>query len=134
MAYLHHGDLRVLRDIMTFFPQFGKNHQEVCKGCTLGKYTKTIFPSSDSISDQILDLVHSNVCRHMSSISLGVCDYYVTFIDDHSKKIWIYFLKTKSEVFKRFQEFKDLVGNQTGRNIKVLRSENGGEFTSTKFR
>jgi hypothetical protein len=42
--------------------------------------------------------------------------------------------KTKSEVLKRFQEFKALVENQTRRNIKVLRSYNGGEYTSTKFR
>jgi hypothetical protein len=43
--------------------------------------------------------------------SLGGCEYYVTFIDDHSMKTWIFFLKTKSEVFKRFQEFKALVEN-----------------------
>jgi transposase InsO family protein len=64
---------------------------------------------------------------------LGGWEYYVTFIDDHSVKTWIFFLKTKSEVFKRFQEFKALVENQTGRKIKVLRSDNGGEYTSTKF-
>jgi transposase InsO family protein len=65
---------------------------------------------------------------------LGGCEYYVTFIDDHSRKTWIYFLKTKSEVFKRFQEFKALVENQTRRKIKVLRSDNGGEYTSTEFK
>jgi transposase InsO family protein len=64
---------------------------------------------------------------------LGGCEYYVTFIDDHSRKTWIFFLKTKSEVFKRFQEFKALVENQTGKNIKVLWSNNGGEYTSTEF-
>jgi transposase InsO family protein len=69
----------------------------------------------------------------MSSISLGGCEYYVTFINDHSRRTWIYFPKTKSEVFKRFQEFKVLVENQTGRKIKVLRSDNGGEYTSTEF-
>jgi hypothetical protein len=47
-----------------------------------------------------------------------------------SRKTWIYFMKTKDEVFSRFQEFKALVENQTGRKIKVLRSDNGGEYTS----
>ena len=42
-------------------------------------------------------------------------------------------MKTKSEVFKRFQEFKALVENQIGRKIKVLRSENGGEYTLGEF-
>ena len=43
------------------------------------------------------------------------------------------FLKTKSEVSKRFQEFKPLVEIQTGRKIKVLRSDNGGEYTLGEF-
>jgi hypothetical protein len=69
----------------------------------------------------------------MSRVSLGGWEYYVTFIDDHSMKTWIFFLKTKSEVFKKFQEFKALVENQTGKKIKVLLSDNGGEYTSTEF-
>ena len=61
-------------------------------------------------------------------------EYYVTFIDDFSRKTWLYFLKTKGEVFARFKEFKALVENQTGKKIKVLRSNNEGEFTSNEFR
>jgi hypothetical protein len=47
----------------------------------------------------------------MSRASFSGCEYYLTFIDDHSRKTWIYFLKAKREVFKRFQEFKALVEN-----------------------
>ena len=53
-----------------------------------------------------------------------------TFIDYFSRKTWIYFLKEKYEVFNKFQEFKALVEDLLGRKIKVLRSENGGEYTS----
>jgi transposase InsO family protein len=60
--------------------------------------------------------------------------YYVSFIDDFSCKTWIYFLKTKDEVFSRFQEFKALVENQIGKKIKVLRLDNGGEYTSKEFK
>jgi transposase InsO family protein len=60
--------------------------------------------------------------------------YYVSFIDDYSRRTWIYFMKTKDEVFSRFQEFKTLVENQTGKKIKVLRSDNGGEYTSNDFK
>jgi hypothetical protein len=42
-------------------------------------------------------------------------------------------MKTKDEVFNKFQEFKALVENQTGKKIKVLRSDNGGEYTSKDF-
>ena len=105
------------------------------EGCALGKYTKTAFPSSDSRSSGTLDLIHSDLCEPMSFVSLRGYEYYVTFIDDHSKKTWIYFLKSKKseEVLQRFQEFKALVENQTGRKIRALRSYNGGEFTSTTF-
>jgi transposase InsO family protein len=57
----------------------------------------------------------------------------VIFIDDYSRKTYIYFLKTKDEVFDRFKEFRALVENQTGRRIRVLRSDNGGEYTSNEF-
>jgi transposase InsO family protein len=99
----------------------------------LGKYTKTAFPSSDNIATTILDLIHSDICGHMSSASLSGCLYYVIFIDDFSQKSWIFFMKTKGQVFNRFQEFKSLVENQTGRKIRVLRIDNWGEYTSKEF-
>jgi hypothetical protein len=60
--------------------------------------------------------------------SLGGSLYYVSFIDGFSRKTWIYFLKKKSKVFEKFKEFKYLVENQADKNIKVLRTGNGGEF------
>ena len=59
--------------------------------------------------------------------------YYVSFIDDFSRKTWIYFLRKKSEVFGRFKEFKALVENQTEKQIKVLSTYNGGEFYGNEF-
>jgi hypothetical protein len=75
----------------------------------LDKYTKAPFPERDSRTTGILDLIHSDVSGRMSSPSLRGHEYYVLFIDDHSRKTWIYFLKHKLEVFARFQEFKALV-------------------------
>ena len=59
--------------------------------------------------------------------------YYVSFIDDFSRKTFIYFLRKKSEVFNRFKEFKALVENQTEKKIKVLRTDNSGEFCGNDF-
>jgi transposase InsO family protein len=78
-------------------------------------------------------LIHSDVCGPMTVASLNGYLYYVLFIDAHSRKTWIYFLKTKDGVLARFQEFKAQVENLTGRRIKVLRSDNGGEYTSRDF-
>jgi hypothetical protein len=129
MAHLHHGALRILREIVTGVPEFSIEHQR----CALGKYAKTTFPSSDNKVAGILDLIHTDVCGPMSSASLNGFLYYVTFIDDFSRKSWIFFMKTKGRVFQRFQEFKALVENQTRKKIKVLRSDNGGEYTSNEF-
>jgi transposase InsO family protein len=56
-----------------------------------------------------------------------------SFIDDFSRNTWIYFLRKKSEVFDKFKEFKALVENQTEKKIKVLRTDNGGEFCANEF-
>ena len=69
----------------------------------------------------------------MSTVPLSGHEYYVSFINDYSRKTCIYFPKTKGEVFDRFQEFKALVENETGKKIKVLRSDNGGEYTGHEF-
>ena len=52
----------------------------------------------------MLELINSDVCGPIPSTSLS--EYYVTFIDDYSRKTWVYFLKTKDEVFRKFKEFK----------------------------
>ena len=86
MARLHHPTLGLLRHMVTSLPEFNTEQSDVCRGCALGKYTKTASPSSDSRSAGILDLIHSNLCGPMSSVSLRGYEYYATFIDDHSKK------------------------------------------------
>jgi hypothetical protein len=57
----------------------------------------------------------------------------VSFINYYSRKTWVYFLKSKDEVFNKFKEFKALIENLSERNIKTLMSDNGGEYTSKEF-
>ena len=91
------------------------------------------FPSSARKEKYILELIHSDVFGLVPIPSLGGYLYYVSFINDFSRNTWLYFLKKKSEVFSKFKEYKALVENQTGRNIKVLRTDNGGEFYENEF-
>ena len=97
-----------------------KEFHGVCKGCALGNNAKKPFAHSTSRAQEILDLIHSDVCGSMSK-SLGGHLYYVTFIDDHSRKTLVYLLKSKDEVFIKFQEFKEKAENLTERKIKILR-------------
>jgi hypothetical protein len=99
-----------------------------CENCVYGKKNWVRFPSSSTREKGILQLAHTNVFGPVSVPSLGKCVYYVSFIYDFSRNTWIYFLRNKSKVFDRFKEFKALVENQTEKRIKVLRTDNGGEF------
>jgi transposase InsO family protein len=69
----------------------------------------------------------------MSTASMGESGYFVTFIDDYSRKVWVYFIKSKDQLFNVFKTFKAMVKNQTGITIKALRSDNGTEYTSTQM-
>jgi transposase InsO family protein len=108
-------------------------HEGICKGCALGKNIKKPFPSSNKRSEEIVDLIHSNVCDPMLVKSLGGSLYYVIFTDDYSRKTWLYLIKTKDEVFNKFQEFKAEIENLTNKKIKTLRTDSGGEYTSKEF-
>lgn len=86
MAHLRHGALRVLREIVTWVPNFNTEHPNMCRGCALGKYTNISFPSNDKRVAYILDLIHSDLCGPMPFVSLCGFEYYVTFIDEFSMK------------------------------------------------
>jgi hypothetical protein len=106
---------------------------DFCEHCVYGKQNQVRFPSGATREEGILQLVHNDVFGPVSVPSLGKYVYYVSFIDDFSRNTWIYFLRKKYEVFDRFKEFKALVENQTEKIIKVLRTDNGGEFCRNEF-
>ena len=99
-----------------------------------GKNTKKTFPSSERKAKGILEIIHSDVCGPMSSNYLRGSAYYVSFIDEFSRKTWVYFMKNKDEVFSKFKEFKSLIENHIEKKIKILRSDNGREFTSNELK
>lgn len=59
--------------------------------------------------------------------------HFLTFVDDFSRKTFVYFLKKKSQVKETFIEFKTLIENQTGKKIKILRTDNGREYVNKEF-
>ena len=54
-------------------------------------------------------------------------------MDDHTRKVWVYFMKSKGEVFGHFKSFKQMVEKEIGLHIKCLRSDGGGEYFSHEF-
>ena len=120
MGHLHHGALNILKNTVMGAPELSTRKYDVLRGCVLRKYAKAAFSRSSNRAKIVLDLIHSNICRPISTTALGREKYFSTFIDDHSHKTWIYFLKTKDQVFERFKEFKALVVNLTEKKIKKL--------------
>ena len=100
----------------------------------MAKQHRESFPVGGSYRARApLELVHTDICGPMQTPSLGGSIYFLTFIDDFSRKTWIYFLKQKSETFEKFKEFKTLVEKQSGLYIKVLQFDRAGEFNSNEF-
>lgn len=71
MAHLHHGSLNAFKEIVMGLPKLKVEQHKACKGCALGKYTKTSFTSNDTRSKGISNLVPSDVCGPMSTVSLS---------------------------------------------------------------
>jgi transposase InsO family protein len=132
LAHINYKALPYVSKVVTGLPDFKVDHEGVCKGCAQGKNIKNPFPKSDSKA-RVLELIHSDVCGPMPSTSLSGYVYYTSFIDDYSRKTWVYFWKSKDEVFRKFKEFNALIENLAERKIKIPRSDNGGEYTSKEF-
>ena len=97
LAHVHYRALPLARKVVEGLLEIQAKHEGVFKGCAKGKNTKNTFPSSKNKAKGILEIIHSDVYRPMSSSSLSGYVYYVSFIDDFSRKTWIYFLKEKNE-------------------------------------
>ena len=64
-------------------------------------------------------------------MSLGGCSY-LTFIDDYSRRVWCFFIKTKDEVMSNFIDCKTMI-EKMERGMKTLRTNNGLEFVEKEF-
>jgi hypothetical protein len=97
------------------------------------KQHRVSFKTEFHTNKGVLDYVHSHVWGSVSVSSHSGAHYFVSFIDDYSRKVWIYFLKWKFEIFSIFREWKVQVENQTDRKIKYLRTSNGLEYKENEF-
>ena len=105
----------------------------VCVSCLKSKITTQPFTSSESRAENIGELIHSDVCGPFQTKSHGSSRYFLTFIDDKSRRIFVYFLRTKDQVFATFKSFKKMIELQSGNKIKTLRTDNGGEYVNRAF-
>ena len=121
------------KEIVRGLPSISHLNQ-VWEGCLLGKQFKKSFPKeSSSRAQNPLELIYTDVCGPIKLSSLGKSNYFLLFINDFSRKTWVYFLKEKSKVFENLKKFKALVEKESCLVRKAMRSNRGGEFISNIF-
>ena len=111
---------------------FGKSQVKelgFCEDCVIGKTHKIIFSQAKHVTKDKLDYIHSDLWGSPNvPPSLSKKQYFISFTDDYSRKVWLYFLRFKDEAFQSFVAWKKMVEVQSERKIKRLRTDNGLEF------
>lgn len=125
LGHLNFRDLSMLRnkEMVLGLPAI-QIPSKVCDSCLISKQPRNSFSNfTPSRANDLLHIVYSDVCGPFDAPSLGGSKYFVTFIDDLTRKIWIYPIQPKSEVFSVFKNFKALVEKQSGKCIKIFRTD-----------
>lgn len=110
------------------------NQLNFCEACVRGKQTKLPYDGTRPSTKRPLERVHSDVCGPMSEAALDGSRYFVTFIDDYTHFLVIYLLKSKDEVFGKFEEFLNMAQTQFGTKLAHLRTDRGGEYVSNAMK
>ena len=83
--------------------------------CLAGKQHLVSFHKNcASRYEIVLELIHSNVCWPLKAITHSGALYFVSFIDDYSRKVWVFLLKTKDKVLEVFKHFQAMVEREIG--------------------
>ncbi|GBN92280.1 Retrovirus-related Pol polyprotein from transposon TNT 1-94 [Araneus ventricosus] len=113
-----------------------KINNEPCIACNVGKTTRTSLKKNyvyKRVTKSVLDKVHMDLWGPAPVNSLGGSKYFLSIIDDFSRKIDVFTLKSKSEVFSIFKEYLSRVQRELGRKLKSVRTDNVMEFCHKDF-
>lgn len=99
-----------------------------CETCVLAKSHRVSFPLNNTKVNTPFSLIHTDVWGPAPMPTQNGMRWFVTFVDDCTRMTWLYLLKHKSDVVKVFKCFQKMVEVQFQTCIKVVRSDNGGEY------
>lgn len=101
-----------------------------CDVCHKAKQTRESFPLSERKTSSLGDLIHLDVWGPYKVPTIEGYRYFLTVVDDFTRSVWVFLLKSKSEVFGNIELFYNLLFTQFDKRIKIVRSDNGTEFTN----
>ena len=105
----------------------------VYESCLQGKMIKLSFIGYEERTIEVLALVYIDVCDPFDVPVRWGYLYFITFTDDFSWHRSVFLKKHKFEVFERFKKFRCEIEKQTEKLLKILRSDQGGEYLSEIF-
>ena len=126
LGHVNYNYLRRLSNL-DHLPKLNIDSNHKCETCVEIKLTRSSFKQVERGND-LLGLVHSDVCDLKMVHERSNNKYFITFIDDSTKYSYVYLLKSKDEAVDKFILYKNEVENQLGKKIKILRSDRGGEY------
>ena len=114
-------------------PNLKKPDVGLCKNYQIGKMGKTSFKSKYYQCEDILEIMHIDLCGPIGVESYNGEFFLILFVDDYSKMMTIMYLREKSEAFEKFKWYLARVEKEIGKILKYLRLDRGGEFISNEF-
>nr|KYP58132.1 Retrovirus-related Pol polyprotein from transposon TNT 1-94 [Cajanus cajan] len=107
--------------------------KQKCEVCVQAKQPIKSFQDFVQKETCLFELIHNDICDNNGVITCGGNKYFITFIDDFSKYCYVYLIIHKSKLFDKFKVYKAEVENQSEKNIKILHSDKGGEYSSIEI-
>jgi transposase InsO family protein len=108
--------------------------EQFCDTCVLAKHRRGVFlKQSKYRANKALELVHGDLCGPVKPTTPDVRRYFLLLVDDATRYMWVVFLTAKSEALSAIKHIQVAAEKECDRKIRVLRTDNGGEFTTVEF-
>jgi transposase InsO family protein len=109
--------------------------EKLCDGCITGKQRRAPFPREGQYrASKVLELVHGDLCRSITSATTARNKYFLLIIDDFSRYKWVVLLKRKDQALQAFRIVKMATEVEAEAKLKALHIDRGGEFMSNEFK
>lgn len=132
LGHLGEGGMRELMKKGIISASEGQKLKQ-CEHCVIGKSKKLPYKAGKHTSKSPLDYAHCDLWGPAQPATMGGGRYFMSIIDDYTRKVWVYILKEKSQAFEKFKEWCTEMKLKKSTILKCLRTNKDLEFLSGEF-